>query len=277
MRNRIKIGLAAASFAVLGLVAAGGGGMLTAAAQTDGFSEGQVKSIEKIVKDYLLGHPEIVQEMQEAYERKAEAERADVTNAHLPMFYKALADMKAELAPMSVGNGDVTVVELFDYNCGFCRKSLPDVVKLIENDPNVKVVFIEYPILASRNMDASKDAARVAIAASKQGKYFEFHKAMFSAGRATKDSALKVAEQIGLDVTRLKADKAAPETDALLARMDEVGKQMFIDGTPTFVIGDRVNPGWVQFEQLKEFVSEARKGGCKSCAAAGSAKEDKKS
>lgn len=147
MRNRMKIGLAAASFAALGLVAAGGG-LFTAAAQTEGFSEGQVKSIEKIVKDYLLSHPEVLTEVQDAYERKVEAQRADVTRAHLPVFYKALANMKAGLDSMSVGSGDVTVIEFFDYNCGYCRRTLPDLVKLVENEPNIKVQFMEYPILA---------------------------------------------------------------------------------------------------------------------------------
>ena len=86
--------------------------------------------------------------------------------------------MKSELDGMSVGSGDVTVVEFFDYNCGYCRKTLPDLVKLIENEPNIKVQFMEYPILAPE----SKDASKVAIAAAKQGKYFEFHKAMFATG-----------------------------------------------------------------------------------------------
>ena len=174
---------------------------------------------------------------------------------------------------MSVGSGDVTVIEFFDYNCGYCRRTLPDLVKLVENEPNIKVQFMEYPILAPE----SKDASRVAIAAAKQGKYFEFHKAMFVINRASKDSALKVAEQLGLDMARLKADMASPETDALLSQIAEAGKQMFIDGTPTFVIGDKVNPGWTQYDQLKDLVSEARKEGCKACAAAGGEKDGKKS
>ena len=260
----MKIGLAAATFAALGLVA-GAGSMAPAAAQPDSFSEGQVKSIETIVHDYLVNHPEVIQEAQEAFERKAETQRADATRAHLPLFYKTLAGMKSTLDSMSVGSGDVTVVELFDYNCGYCRKTLPDVVKLIESDPNVKVQFLEYPILAAE----SRDASRVAIAAAKQGKYFEFHKAMFSINRASKDSALKAAEQIGLDMTQLKVDMASPETDAILSQIAEAGKQMYVDGTPTFVIGDRVNPGWTQYEQLKELVAGARKDGCKACAAAG--------
>lgn len=273
MQKRMKIGLAAAAFAAMGLVAAGSGGVAGAAAETGGFSEGQVKSIEKIVKDYLLKHPEILQEVQEALERKAAQAREDATRAHLPAFYKSLAALSPDLKSMSVGKGGVTVVEFFDYNCGYCRRTLADLVKLMESDPDIKVQFMEYPILAPQ----SKDAARAAIAAGKQGKYFEFHKAMFAAGRASKESALKVASQIGLDMTRLKADMASPETDELLNKISQMARQMFIDGTPTFIIGDKVNPGWTQFEQLKEMVSEARKDGCKTCDASGGAKAGKKS
>ncbi len=273
MRDRIKIELAAVIVAALGAVALLGGGGFTAAAQTESFTEGQVKSIEKIVKEYLLNHPEILAEVQEAYERKAEATRADATRAHLPQFYKMLSDMKSDLAGMSVGSGDVTVVEFFDYNCGYCRKTLPDLVKLIENEHNVKVQFLEYPILAPE----SKEASKVAIAAAKQGKYFEFYKAMFATGRASKESALKVAEQLGLDMARVKADMASPENEALIAQIAEAGKRMFVDGTPTFVVGDKINPGWTQYDQLEELVSDVRKEGCKACAAAGSAKDEKKS
>ncbi len=132
---------------------------------------------------------------------------------------------------------------------------------------------MEYPILAPESSEASK----VAIAAAKQGKYFEFHKAMFAGGRASKESALKTAGQLGLDMTRLQADMASPETAALIAKISEMGKQMFIDGTPTFVVGDKMNPGWTRYDQLKELVDEARKDGCKACAEAKAVKDEKKS
>jgi protein-disulfide isomerase len=269
----MKAGLAAAAVAALSLAALRGGGPFPAIAQTGSFSDGQVKSIEKIVKDYLLSHPEILVEVQEAYEKKVEAQRADAAQARLPGFYSTLAGLRPQLASMSVGSGDVTVVELFDYNCGFCRKTLPDLVKLIESDPKVKVQFVEFPILAPESIEASK----VAIAAAKQGKYFEFHKAMFAAGHASKETALKVAEKLGLDMTRLQADIAAPETEALISKLSDAAKQMYVDGTPTFVVGDKTNPGWTRYEQLKELVEDARKAGCKACAGGSSAKDEKKS
>ncbi len=130
MQKRMKIGLAAVTFAALGFAALGGQGLAPAAAQTDGFSEGQVKGIEKIVKDYLINHPEVLLEAQDALEKKQEAMRTEAVKAKLPAFYKTLADLAPQLSSMSIGSGDVTVVEFFDYNCGYCRKTLPDLVKL---------------------------------------------------------------------------------------------------------------------------------------------------
>ncbi|MGO9983214.1 MAG: DsbA family protein [Rhodomicrobium sp.] len=271
--HQMKIGLAAVTFSVLSLVAAGVSGTFTAAAQTDSLSEAQVKSFEKVIRDYLLNNPEFLLEVQRAYEAKIAAHLVQATQLRLPAFYKTLASMKSELAGLSVGSGDVTVVEFFDYNCGYCRKTFPDLVKLIENDHNVKVQFMEYPILAP----GSREASKVAIAASKQGKYYEFHKAMFASGRASKDSALKVAEQLGLDMGRLKADMAASETDALILKISEAAKLILVNGTPSFVVGDKTNPGWMQYDQLKKLVGDARKDGCKACAEANAVKDEKKS
>ena len=155
-------------------------------------------------------------------------------------------------------------------------RTLPEVIKLIDSDKKVKVQFLEFPILAPGSTEASK----IAIAAAKQGKYLEFHKAMFAAGRASKETALKVAEQLGLDMEKVKADSASPETEALIAKISELGKRMFVDGTPTFVIGDKTNPGAIDYDQLKQSVDELRKTGCNVCAEAATpagAKDEKKS
>jgi protein-disulfide isomerase len=276
MKNPMKIGVAAIAAAALSLVLYRGGATLPAVAQSDGFSEGQVKSIEKIVKDYLVNHPEVLLEVQEAYEKKLEAKRVEAMQARMPEFYKTLASMKGELEGFTVGNGDVTLVEFFDYNCGYCRQTLPALLKLIDGDKKVKVQFMEFPILTPGSTEASK----VAVAAAKQGKYWEFHKAMFAAGRASKETALKVAEQIGLNMDKVKSDMAAPETEALITKLSEVGKSVFVDGTPSFIVGDKTNPGAADYDQLKQLVDEARKAGCKACADAAApngAKDEKKS
>jgi protein-disulfide isomerase len=276
MQNPLKIGVAAVAFATLSLALYRGGATLPAIAETESFSDGQVKSIEKVVKDYLVNHPEILLEVQEAYEKKAEAKRGEATRSRMPEFYKTLSSMNSDLNGLSVGQGDVTLVEFFDYNCGYCRQTLPELLKLIDGDKKLKVQFMEYPILAPGSIEASK----VAIAAAKQGKYLEFHKAMFAAGRASKETALKVAEQIGLDMSKVNKDMAAPETEAMIAKMSEIGKRMFIDGTPSFVVGDKTNPGAADYDQLKQLVDETRKEGCKACSEAllpAGAKDEKKS
>jgi protein-disulfide isomerase len=274
MRRTFK--LVAVGLALAGLSAGLSRGYSSPAlADTEAFNEGQVKSIEKIVREYLLSHPEIMLELQEAYEKKAEAKRSEALVSHMPAFYKTLASMKDEVGALSIGNGDVTLVEFFDYNCGYCRQTLPELLKLINSDKNLKVQFLEFPILSPGSAEASK----VAMAAAKQGKYFEFHKAMFAAGRASKESALKVAEQIGLNMAQVKKDMDAPETQASLAKMTELAKSIFVDGTPSFVVGDKTNPGAADYDQLKQLVDETRSQGCKACAAdaGGSAKNEKKS
>lgn len=276
MRNPMKVGIMAVTFAALSLAFYRGGATVPAVAETGAFSEGQVRSIEKVVHDYLVSHPEVLLEVQEAYEKMAYDKRVAALRERMPEFYKTLSSMKAELAPLSVGNGDVTLIEFFDYNCGYCRQTLPELLKLIDTDPKLKVQFVEFPILAPGSMEASK----VAIAAAKQGKYLEFHKAMFAAGRASKETALKVAEQIGLDMARVNKDMAAPETEAAITRMSEMAKRMLVDGTPSFIVGDKTNPGAADYDQLKQLVETARKEGCKACSEAAlpsGAKDEKKS
>jgi protein-disulfide isomerase len=278
MIRSLKIGALGSALALLAFVAIRAMAPSPALAEAESFNEGQVKSIEKIIKDYLIAHPEVLLEVQEAYEKKLEAARTEASRSRMPDFYKSLASMKAELAPFSVGEGDVTMIEFFDYNCGYCRQTLPELIKLIDSDKRVKVLFIEFPILSP----GSTEATKVAIAAAKQGKYFEFHKAMLTAGHASKDTALKIAEKIGLDMNKVKEDMASPETEALRTKLTELARRMFIDGTPSFIVGDKASPGAVDVEQLKQLVEETRKSGCKACVTdagtpAGSAKEAKKS
>lgn len=256
--NRLKY---AAAGAVIGLSAA----FAVAHAQSGDaggkFDEGQVKAIEQIVKDYLLKNPEILLEMQQAYEAKAEAQRAEMMKTRLPKFYEALNEMKDELKPFMIGQGDVTVVEFFDYNCGYCRRALPDVLSLVEEDKNVKALFLEFPVLSSDSLAV----ARVGIAAAKQGRYIDFHRAVMEGGPAKEETALQIAEKLGLDMEKLKADMASPDTAHLIGKLAQLGRELFIDGTPSFIIGDKVYPGAAELEQLQEMVTEVRESGCQSC------------
>ncbi len=227
------------------------------------FTADQKKQIEDIIKSYLVANPEIFLDVQTALEEKMEKEQAEKLKV-------AIADNAAEIyrAPQSsvAGNpdGDITVVEFFDYNCGYCKRGLPDVVKLVESDPKVRVVFKELPILSK----GSEEAAHVALAAKKQGKYWELHKAMLSAkGHMDKAAALRVAEKLGLDTDKLKEDMSSPEVKTEIAQSEALAKKMGVNGTPHFLVGDRAIPGAPEdlYQQLKSNVTELRKKGCSYC------------
>ena len=160
-------------------------------------------------------------------------------------------------------NGDVSVVEFFDYNCPYCRRSLPAVLKLINEDGKVRLVLKDLPILS----DDSVAAAKLALAANKQGKYFEMHQKLFSeSGRANKDKALRIAKELGLDIAQLQKDAENPDIKKALNENKELAVKLDLEGTPMFLIGDRVIGGAPDdlFDQLKAKVAEVRQNGCAS-------------
>ena len=223
----------------------------------------QKQAIERIIRDYLVKNPEIFIEVQGALETKLEKENAERLKV-------AIAENAEELfrhpnaAVAGDPDGDITVVEFFDYNCGYCKRGLADVVKLVESDPKVRVVFKELPILSK----GSAEAARVALAARNQGKYWELHRALLKArGQANEASALKVAEELGLDMEQLKADMDSDEVKDEIAQSEALAQKMGVNGTPHFLVGDRSIPGAPEnlYEQLSAHVDELRKQGCSFC------------
>lgn len=218
------------------------------------------KQIIDVVRNYLTENPEILvemtteldkrqQELQESQQREAISDNAD-------------ALFRSEKA-YTAGNpdGDVTVVEFFDYNCGFCRRAMPDVVKLVDNDDKVKVVFKELPIFGQE----SEEAAKGALAAAKQGKYFEMHQKLFSEpGKANKEKVLRIANEIGLDVPQLEKDMESADVQASLDEARDLAQQLGLQGTPLYLIGDRIIPGAPEdlYDQLVEQVTEVREKGC---------------
>jgi protein-disulfide isomerase len=160
--------------------------------------------------------------------------------------------------------GDVTVIEFFDYNCGYCKKAFTDLAQLVDKDKKVKVILREFPILNK----GSEETSRVALAAKMQGKYWEFHRAMLeSQGQASEASAVRVAEKVGLDIARLKKDMASPEVNKEITDTRNLAAKLGIQGTPHFLVGDRIIPGAPEnlYEQMSKLVMEVRKEGCKVC------------
>ena len=155
-------------------------------------------------------------------------------------------------------------IEFFDYNCGYCKKAFGDVAKLVDKDKKVRLILKEFPILSK----GSEEAAKVALAAKMQGKYWEFHRAMLeSQGQANEASALRVAEKLGLDMPRLKKDMASAEVKKEIEDTRKLATKMGIQGTPHFIVGDRIIPGAPEnlLELLNKHVGEVRKDGCKVC------------
>jgi protein-disulfide isomerase len=232
-------------------------------ANSSAFSPEQKRAIEAIVRDYLVANPELFLEVQSALEAKMAKEEAERTKA-------AVADNAREIyrrpnaAVAGNPSGDITVVEFFDYNCGYCKRGFPDVARLIESDRNVRFVFKEFPILR----DESEQASRVALAARLQGKYWEMHRELIGTkGVVNEAVALKAAERLGLDIAKLKADMTSPEVKAEIDGVRELAKKMGINGTPHFLVGDRAVGGAPDnlYDVLVQHVADLRKAGCTYC------------
>jgi protein-disulfide isomerase len=222
----------------------------------------QKKELEQLVREYLLKNPEVIKEALEELERRQLAESQIKTKQTIVTLAKDIYHTEDDLV---LGNpeGAVTVVEFFDYNCGYCKRAIPEVAKLIETDKDVKVIIKEFPILGP----ASMFAAKAALASRSQGKYAEFHAAL-TASEGVKDetSVMQTASEIGLDVEKLKADMETDPVSGIIRRNYGLAEALGINGTPSFIIGDTLEPGFVSFDVLAQHVSTLRQnGGCKIC------------
>lgn len=211
--------------------------------------------VERIVRDYLRNHPEIVIEAIEAYKTRQEQAQRETIRKVLAERQKDIRDDPG--SPVG-GNpdGDVTVVEFFDYRCGYCKKVHPATQELLEKDGKVRFVFKEWPILGQDSVFA----ARAALASRNQGKYLEFHDALMGhRGALAPEQVMGIAAGLGMDIKKLQADMRKPEVDAVLRRNFELAEALGINGTPTFVIGDQVvNVGTL--DGLQSAVRQARDG-----------------
>lgn len=228
-----------------------------------GLSAAQRKEVEAIIKDYLVSNPEVMMEVQSALEAKMDKIQTERTA--LAIKQNATEIFRPAASPV-VGNakGDVTVIEFFDYNCPYCKKAFHEVAQLIEKDKQVKLIVKEFPILSK----GSEEAAKVALAAKTQGKYWEFHRAVQEAqGQTNEATALRIAEKLGLDMARLRKDMASPDVKKEIDETRALAAKLGIQGTPHFLVGDRVIPGAPEnlLEQLQKTVMDVRKEGCKVC------------
>ena len=218
------------------------------------FDAKQNEAIESVVRQYLLDHPEVVVEALQLYEQRQQAAEAERRKTAI----LALADqLTADPADPVIGNpeGDVTLVEFFDYRCPYCRQMTDTLAQLIDEDPRLRVVMKEFPILSRESVLA----ARAAMAAQRQGKYEAFHFALMeNGGGFSEDEILAVADSVGLDTERLSGEMQDPAIEAVLRNNHALAEKLGITGTPAFVIGDTMVPGAVSLDELRAKIAEAR-------------------
>jgi len=210
--------------------------------------------IKELVLEAIRENPGIVFEAAQLFEEQQQASQALVAAQVLATERDALE--RDPNAPV-LGNpeGDVTVVEFFDYNCPYCRRVKPHMEALLAADPNVRVVYREWPILG----EGSVFAARAALASRNQGKYDEFHWAMMGLnGRAEEATVIRAAEEIGLNIAQLRRDMNAPEIDEHIQTSMRLSRAIGFSGTPSFVIGDNLAPGLIDADQMIGMVNQAR-------------------
>lgn len=220
-------------------------------AQADDLSEDRVK---ELVLEAIRENPGIVMEAVELLRQREQAAQAAAITSVLERNRDTL-DNDPNAPVLGNPEGDVTVVEFFDYNCPYCRKAKPEIEALLEADPNVRLVYREWPILG----EGSVFAARAALASRNQDKYEEFHWALMGMqGRAEEASVLRIAEQVGLDMAQLLEDMDSGEIDEHIATSMRLTKELGFSGTPSFVIGDALVPGVIEANQMISLVETVR-------------------
>jgi protein-disulfide isomerase len=221
----------------------------------DALTPAQKEAVERVVHDYILAHPEVLVEairtaQAKAKEKKEEGAKQAITQRRGEL----LSDASAPVA----GNpqGDVTIVEFFDYRCPYCKQVEPHLEALLKEDPKLRIVYKEFPVLGPESLYAS----RMALAAQKQGKYAPFHGAMMAAkGQITEETVLGVARSAGIDVARAKTDMSAPDIQEIIKRNYALADALDIQGTPAFIVGDTLVPGATDLDNLRRLIAEARK------------------
>jgi protein-disulfide isomerase len=211
-------------------------------------------ALDQAIEQYIRSHPEVIEQAMQSLDAKRQKdEKLRVRQAIATHQEELLRD---PASPVSGNlNGDVTVIEFFDYRCGYCKRVASAVTQLQKDEPGVRVVYKDFPILG----EVSVFGARAALAAREQGKHQVFHEAMLtSENELTNEEVLAIAQRVGLDVKKLEVDLQSPEWQAAIDRNHALAKLLGISGTPGFVVGNEVYPGALELTGLKALVKQAR-------------------
>ena len=229
------------------------------------FSPTQKNEIETIIRDYIVSHPEVLQEAIAELDKRQAAADTEKAKATIASNAETLFNSSRQVV---LGNpkGDVTMVEFFDYNCPYCRKAMTTLDALIKSDPKLKIVLRDLPIV---HPPESIEVAKIAMAAKNQlpaEKFWDFHKKLFSASRiVSKPQALQVAKEAGLDMARLDKDAESDAVKAALVDSDRLSQILNLRGTPAFVLGDDVVFGALEDDEMKAQIAAVRQCGRTTC------------
>jgi len=229
-------------------------------ASAQSFTDTQRGDIESIVRNYLLAHPEVLEEAMAELSKRQVA--ADAVKHEASIATNADTIFNSPRGVM-IGNkeGDVTFVEFFDYNCGYCKRAMSDMLDLMKTDSKLKVVLKEFPVLGQGSVEAAQVAVAVRMQDPTGKKYLDFHQKLLGGrGQADKARALAAAKDVGLDMAKLEKDMASPEAKATIEENFKLAEEMGMNGTPSYVIGKQIVVGAVGLDGLKEKISQARCG-----------------
>lgn len=219
-----------------------------------GFTAEQVEGMGEIVRQYLMENPQVlVDALTEYQERQRLAEEERQQQAVIAQREALRQD--SDTPVLGNPDGDVVIVEFFDYRCGYCRRVVGDLRDVVEKDGGIRLVMKEFPILGP----ASLRASRAALASVKQGKYEAYHYALMTRpGDMSEPHLMEVARSVGMDVEQLKADMEAEEINTMIQRNRTLAHSLRITGTPAFVFGDTLVPGAIDAEAMLQLIAEAR-------------------
>jgi len=229
-------------------------------ASAQSFSDSQRGDIETIVRNYLLAHPEVLEEAMAELNKRQTAAEAEKQKASVAANAETIFNSPRGVV---LGNkdGDVSFVEFFDYNCGYCKRAMADMLDLMKTDPKLKVVLKEFPVLSQGSVEAAQVAVAVRMQDPGGKKYLDFHQKLLGGrGAADKARAMAAAKDAGLDIVRIEKDLASPEVRATIEENFKLAEAMGMNGTPSYVIGKQVVIGAVGLDNLREKIGVARCG-----------------
>ena len=215
-----------------------------------------------MIEQYLLDDPKVLQRVSTALEQTLRAEEAERSETALAAFRDEIFNAPGQIV---LGNpdGDVTLVEFFDYNCGYCRAALPDMAALLADDPNLRIVLKEFPILSNESIDAARIGVLVG---ESDANYWDFHSALFtSRGKVDKSVALAAAQDLGLSPVELELQMDDPRVAQTIQSSYEIAQALGITGTPTYIIGNEIIPGAIGADELRARIADMRECGKTQC------------